>query len=172
MQFLLETNMNSRRFLLGALLMVLLATVIPLSWSTQPGDANGKIASRVLSDTTNGASTEALVVLTEQADLSPAYNLKTKLEKGTFVFNTLRAVADRTQAPILSLLKQRGISYQSFDIVNMIKVTGDRNLMQELAARNDVARIDANPLVKNGMPNPVTSRWSFNRRESNGTCPA
>jgi subtilisin family serine protease len=146
--------MNSRRFLLGALLTMLLAGVVPLAWSTSTGGPNDKIASRVLSETTNGASTEALVVLTEQANLNPAYSLKTKAEKGAFVVNALRAVANRTQGPILNLLKQRGISYQSFYIVNMIKVTGDRSLMEELAARSDVARIDANPLVKNVLPNP------------------
>ena len=73
--------------------------------------------------------------------------MDTKLEKGYFVVNTLRTVAGRTQGPILSLLRQRGIPYQSFFIVNMIKVTGDRNLMEELAARADVARIDANPTM-------------------------
>jgi len=146
--------MNSRRFLLGTFLMVLLAGLVSLSWSAQTGGANGKIAARVLSETANGGSTEALVVLTQQADLSPAYTMKTKLEKGTFVFNTLRAVASSTQGPILDLLKQRGIPYQSFYIVNMIKVTGDRSLMDELAARDDVARIDANPLVRTALPNP------------------
>ena len=34
----------------------------------------------------------------------------------------------------------------------MIKVTGDRSLMEELAARSDVERIDANPLVKVALP--------------------
>jgi subtilisin family serine protease len=34
----------------------------------------------------------------------------------------------------------------------MIKVTGDRNLMEELAARADVARIDANPTIHNPLP--------------------
>src|SRR6516164_1569794 len=100
--------MNSRRFLLGALLTMLLAGVVPLAWSTSTGGPNDKIASRVLSETTNGASTEALVVLTEQANLNPAYSLKTKAEKGAFVVNALRAVANRTQGPILNLLKQRG----------------------------------------------------------------
>ena len=106
--------MTSRRFLPGALLTALLVGLVPLCWSAQSANPNGKIASRVLSDTTNGAATEALVVLTEQADLSPAYSLRTKVEKGTFVFNALRAVANRTQGPILNLLKQRGIPYQSF----------------------------------------------------------
>jgi hypothetical protein len=129
--------MMARRFLPAVLFMALVAGMVPLSWSASTASPNDKIASRVLSDTSNGASTEALVVLTEQADLSPAYSMQTKLEKGSFVFHALRAVADRTQGPILSLLKERGIPYQSFYIVNMIKVTGDRGLMEELAARTD-----------------------------------
>src|ERR1035437_9752519 len=140
--------MNSRKFLLGAILAALIAGIVPSGWSIQTGDMHGKLASGVCADTANGGSTEALVVLTQQADLSAAATLKTKLEKGYFVVNSLRTVASRTQGPILSLLQQRGIPYQSFYIVNMIKVTGDRNLMEELAARADVARIDANPRVR------------------------
>jgi len=144
--------MNSRKFLLGAILAALIAGIVPSGWSIQTGEMNGKIASRVLAETANGGSTEALVVLTQQADLSAAATLKTKLEKGYFVVNSLRVVAARTQAPILSLLQQRGVPYQSFYIVNMIKVTGDRNLMEELAARTDVSRIDANPRVRTALP--------------------
>src|ERR1039457_5332601 len=151
MKFILETNnyMNVRNFLLGTILVALIAGVVPSGWSIQTGEMNGKIAFRVLSETANGGSTEALIVLTTQADLSAAATLNTKLEKGYFVVNTLRTVAARTQGPILSLLQQRGVAYQSFYIVNMIKVTGDRNLMEELAAREDVARIDANPTIHN-----------------------
>ena len=110
-------------------------------------------------------------MLTEQADLSPAYTLHTKSEKGIFVVNSLRTVANRTQGPILSLLKQRGIPYQSFYIVNMIKVTGDRNLMEELAARNDVARIDANPLVQHrSAESDGNDTTTSSRRASSGTC--
>ena len=144
--------MNLCKFLLGAILATLVAGVAPSSWSIETGDVNGKIAVQVLAQTANGGSAEALVVLTEQADLSAAATLNTKLEKGYFVVNSLRTVASRTQGPILSLLRQRGIPYQSFYIVNMIKVTGDRNLMEELAARADVARVDANPTVHNRLP--------------------
>ena len=144
--------MTLRRFLPGALLSVLLAGLVPLCWSAQSPSPNGKIATRVLADTASGGTTEALIVLTQQADLSPAYTMQTRLEKGSFVVNALRTVASRTQGPILSLLQQRGIPYQSFYIVNMIKVTGDRNLMEELANREDVARIDANPRVHNAVP--------------------
>src|SRR5215510_9494290 len=76
--------------------------------------AADKMAARVLADTANGGSTEALVVLAEQADLSPAASMHTKLEKGRFVFNALRAVADRSQAPLRRFLDLRGVTYQSF----------------------------------------------------------
>ena len=64
----------------------------------------------------------------------------------------LRAVAQGTQGPIRRLLEQRGIPYRSFFIVNMIKINADRALLDELAAREDVARIDANPQVRGGIP--------------------
>ncbi len=117
--------------------------------------ATAKIAPRVMTETENGKTTEALVVLTEQADLRPAANLQTKVEKGTFVVNTLREVANRTQAPILRMLDSLGVSYQSFYIVNMIKISGGRDLMNQLAARADVAHIDANPHVHTALPQPT-----------------
>jgi subtilisin family serine protease len=127
--------------------------MVPFAGSAATGDS--KIAPRVLADTANGGVTEALVVLNEQADLRPAALLHSKLEKGRFVVNALREVAERTQAPVRSFLEQRGIPYQSFFIVNMIKVTGNQNLMRELAARSDVAQIDANPHVRTALPAPT-----------------
>lgn len=114
--------------------------------------STAKIAPRVITDTENGKTAEALVVLTEQADLRPAASLQTKAEKGTFVYDTLREVANRTQPPILRMLDSLGVPHESFYIVNMIKITGGRNVMEQLAARNDVAHIDANPHVKNALP--------------------
>ena len=113
-----------------------------------------------------------LVVLAKQADLRPAYNLPTKTLKGVFVVNALRSVADSTQSPILALLRERGVPYQSFYIVNMIKVTGNRGLMETLAQREDVARIDANPHVRTALPHgtgdaatirPDTVEWNVER---------
>jgi serine protease AprX len=145
----MQREMKSGLFLPVFLVMILTTSI------GANADTSSKIASRVLAETANGGSTEALVVLKEQADLTPAASLKTKLEKGRFVVNALRAVADRTQGPVISLLEQRGISYQAFYIVNMIKVTGNRNLMEDLAARDDVDRIDANPHVKTALPVPT-----------------
>ena len=91
-------------------------------------------------------------MLTEQADLSGAANLPTKLQKGQYVYNTLRTFAERSQAPIRKLLEQRGIPYQSFYGVNMIKVNAGSAVLYEVAARAEVARVEANPMVHSPIP--------------------
>ena len=150
--------MKIRSLLRTALTAALCAAFLPVCWAANPST---KIASRVLSETSNGGSTEALIVLDRQADLSPAANLPSKIAKGQFVVNTLRTLARSTQAPIIALLQQRGVPYQSFYIVNMIKVTGDRSLMETLAARADVASIDANPHVHTALPAATGNDTTF-----------
>lgn len=114
-----------------------------------------KIAPALLSQVASGGQAEALIVLLEQADLSGAERLTTKLEKGAFVFQRLQRLAARTQAPLRDFLDRRGIPYQSFYIVNMLKVTAGREVLDEVAARADVAHIDANPEVHAALPQPT-----------------
>ncbi|MGH9497897.1 MAG: S8 family serine peptidase [Terriglobales bacterium] len=159
--------MMLKKFLFATILIALASLVllgVPAS-----STSNEKISARVLTETANGGSTEAIVVLRAQADLSPAATQRTKLEKGRYVVNALRQIADRTQGPIINLLQERGVSYQSFYIVNMIKITGNRALMEELAARTDIASIDANPRVRTALPHgtafdaaPVTKNIEWN----------
>jgi len=140
-------------------LAIAIFSLLILTTLTQASRAasNPKIASRVLKETTYGNATEGLVVLSEQADLSAAASLPTKAAKGRYVVSTLRQIAARTQAPIIALLEKRGIPYQSFWVVNMIQVTGNRALMDELAARSDVQQIDANPQVRTNLPFPTAA---------------
>src|ERR1039458_4252304 len=140
----------SRGLLIAAVLIASFASLVSVV-SASDGSAGGKISARLLSETANGGRTEALIVLAEQADLTAASSLRTKLDKGRYVFQALQGLAQDTQASLRSLLQQRGIPYQAFYIVNMIKVTADRGLLEELAARSDVAHIDANPQV----PSPL-----------------
>jgi subtilisin family serine protease len=137
----------------SAVLIASLFAVIP-ALSAADVSATAKIAPRLASETALGGSSEALIVFSEQADLSGAANLGTRLEKGLYVYNALRTVADRTQAPMRKMLEARGIPYQSFYGVNMIKLTASRDLLYELAARNEVLQIDANPKVKTSIPSP------------------
>ena len=89
-----------------------------------------------------------LVYLSEQADLSYASELPDKLAKGRYVFETLRGVAVRTQPPLITALETAGVDYQTFWIVNLIWVQGDKSVLQMLARRDDVARVHANPRVR------------------------
>ena len=97
---------------------------------------------------------ELLVVLQEQADLSGARDLPTKEAKTRYVFERLTETAARTQAPLRLELDASGISYQSFWITNMIAVRGRADLVEWLARRRDVARIEANAPIRSRLPLP------------------
>jgi serine protease AprX len=113
-----------------------------------------KIAPWVMDHTANGQQAEFLVVLADQADLSPAAALPTKNEKSHYVRDALWNKSQATQGPILQWLRERGLEYQSFYITNAILVKGSREIAETLAARPDVARVEGNPQIQNSLPQP------------------
>ncbi len=127
-----------------------------------------KVDPWVLETAQSEGQTEFLVYLTEQADVSGAYALETKLEKGTYVFETLTETAQRTQGPVLAAIDQLGLDHQSFWVANMIWVRGGLDAVQALAERGDVAHIYANPAVTQEIPtvtsansSPETIEWNI-----------
>jgi serine protease AprX len=131
-----------------------------------------KIDPWVLNKVTNSpeAQTEFLLFLNEQADLSGAAGLKTKLEKGTYVFQHLTALANRTQKPVIAALDAQGAAYESYWIANMIWVRGNARLLQSMAQRPDIAHIYANPYVRLQEPaagSPIQSPQLANTIEWN-----
>ena len=135
-------------------------------------DPSRKVDPWVL-DTGARGSTEFLVMLRDQADLRGARALPTKTEKGAFVADALAAKAARTQAPILALLDARGAEHRSYWVANMIWVRGDQRLARELAARDDVFHVYANPTVRLDGPrdprpaarsaSPDTIEWNITK---------
>jgi serine protease AprX len=117
----------------------------------------GKIAPWVVEHTANGQQAEFMVVLADQANLSAASTMRTKTEKGRYVYNTLRNKSQTTQGPILRWLSQRGFEHRSFYIVNAVLVKGTREIAEALAARPDVARVEGNPHVHIDLPQPVSA---------------
>ena len=113
-----------------------------------------KIAPWVTEHTAGDQQAQFMVILADQADLSQAAALPTKAEKGRFVYDTLLTKSQTTQVPIQQWLRGRGITYQSFYIVNALLVTGNQETAEALAARSDVARVEGNPHVKNSFPQP------------------
>jgi serine protease AprX len=175
---LLATSTPSRwRRIVSSMLLLtaLLITVGAIASSRQPAAAAragntslqaSKIAPWVTEHTANGQQAQFFVILADQADLGAAANLSTKIEKGRFVFQTLSNKAQTSQRAILRWVRERGLEYQSFYIVNAILVKGTREVADALAARPDVARIEGNPRIDNHLPKPdsyVDAPSSFQR---------
>ena len=126
-------------------------------------DSNAKFESQVLTQLKSG-QTDFFVTMAEQADLSSAENLATKEDKGAYVFQTLVATADRTQADLRAYLDSQGVTYTSFYIVNTILVkAGTLNLAKAIADRKDVSQISGNhtyqldkPMIDPKAPNSPT----------------
>ncbi|MCB0430706.1 MAG: S8 family serine peptidase [Flavobacteriales bacterium] len=95
---------------------------------------------------------ECMVIMGDQADVSAAYQLKTKEEKGRYVYETLKAYAEKSQKGIKAQLNQAGATYQSFFIVNALMVIADASLVESLASRPDVANIQYNVKLTNQKP--------------------
>ncbi|MCG6963696.1 MAG: S8 family serine peptidase, partial [Acidobacteria bacterium] len=91
------------------------------------------------------------------------------LERGTYVFDTLLSTAQRSQAPLRGWLDKHGVWYRPYYIVNAILVRGDRALVETLAKRKDVLRLEGNPHVYNPMPLPGPSSAEPNGVEWNIT---
>jgi subtilisin family serine protease len=111
-----------------------------------------KVHPRVLEQSAAEGEAEFLIVLDEQADLTPVAALATKDERGRRVFELLREAASRTQEPIVTRLEERGLSYRTYWIANLIWARADLDTIAELALRADVRRLDANPRIRIHLP--------------------
>ncbi len=111
-----------------------------------------KLSPWVIQKTAGGEEAEFLVVLADQADLSLADTIEKKEDKGRYVFERLQAKARETQLGLRGWLDERGAPYQSFYIVNSILVKGSREVANELAVRDDVARIEGNQQLQGTSP--------------------
>jgi serine protease AprX len=132
--------------LAAAVLTVTSTSATGLALSAPPA-WDAKVDSWVIA-TAGAGPAEFLVYLTEQADVSAAEGLTRREDKGRYVFETLRDTAARTQAPLLAFLAGKGAEHRAYWVANMVWVRGDLALVQELARRDDVAHIYANPRVR------------------------
>jgi serine protease AprX len=144
--------------LCAALLIVAVLLLLGYGGQASAGVPGGlpaarKVEQRVLDETAGGGSARFIVLL-PGADLSKAYAIKDQDERGWYVYETLRAHAERSQAGVRALLGQNGAAYESYWVANALVVTGDRSLVDGLAARTDVMRIESDHPFK-GFDDPV-----------------
>lgn len=101
----------------------------------------GKVDAAVAKQTTLGGPLTFWVMVKGQADLNRADSFAVHADRTRYVYQAKTAQADRSQAALRALLTVRGASFTPYWIANAIRVTGDKKLMLDLAARSDVERI-------------------------------
>jgi subtilisin family serine protease len=127
-----------------ALLVVASLVVAPTAATASPSLLGSTVDSDVYAELASDGTTEFFVHLTETADLSRAGEFTTRAARASHVFDQLTGVAGTSQVDLRADLDARGVDYTPFWAVNALLVEGDRALLDELAARPDVARIEPN----------------------------
>lgn len=95
---------------------------------------------------------EFIVRLKARAELAYLRSERDVLSRRTAIVDRLRATAADTQAPLLARLEQLGVEFRPFWIANAIWIRGNRQLLDELRSRGDIAWIHANPQVRLDFP--------------------
>jgi subtilisin family serine protease len=135
----------------AAAILVVVSLTAGSPTSAGPESPQAFVDGQLMAELSGGASTDFFVYLRQGADLSAAANLDSKTAKGAFVHQTLTSLAQASQAGLRGTLAARGIEHTPFWIANAILVHGDQALVEELAARPEVWRIEPNreiPLVE------------------------
>jgi PKD repeat protein len=149
----IRTHRHSRQVLTWRAASLLMIAAMLLSLGTGLVPSNSAIAKTASLDPApvdpyvyialeQKGTAQVMVMLKEQADLSGADQLKTKAEKGQYVYDQLTEVAARTQGALKNFLDTKSASYRSYWIQNMFIVTADVKLVQELALQPGVARLE------------------------------
>jgi len=144
----------------------------PISASAAGGGPTPEVDPRVNALLAGGAPADVLIVLGQAPDLSPAESLPTKEARGRWVYETLRAEADRTQAPVIAELSRAGIPFRCFWAVNAVQARLDGPQLHRILALPGVTRIAANlpfrgvepaqPLAAS-IAAPDAIEWGVNR---------
>lgn len=161
-----------RRRLLWSLFLVALVFA-PARLSAAQANSIPPVDSRVWGALERAQSADVLVLLAEQPDLGPAELLPSKEARGAWVYQTLRAAADRSQAPLVAKLERAGVPYRRFWVVNAVQAIVTPTELARLMHLPGVARIVSNEPVRGLMPEVLPSatglaslngtEWGVNR---------
>ena len=119
-------------------LLIFLATIAldrPAPASVDPAIFRAKAA---------GEPASFLVVFREQANLSGSRAIADRAERRRFVYESLRAQAEASQAGVLDRLRRLGIRHRPHYLVNMIEVEADESTARALARQPGVLAVAAN----------------------------
>lgn len=105
----------------------------------------------ILNQLSAAGRADVFVKMTAGADLTSAEQILDRVERRQWVYDRLKAEADRSQAPIRDFLRGQGVEFRTFSINNSLFVRGaDQSLVDALASFDGVAYLRGNhrvPLV-------------------------
>lgn len=157
---------------LSLVLLLLAITATSSSHSlSQKVRPSPKIGPRVLTATSAGETVPIVILLSNQADVSAAHSIQDHDARGWFVYNTLTSHAARTQAGLQDFLNSRGVAFQSFWAANMIATNANSQLIEALAARSDVARVDSNTPTR-WIEEPIVEKFAVSDNATEDTAAA
>ncbi|MET7515532.1 S8 family serine peptidase [Streptomyces sp. NPDC005480] len=109
--------------------------------SSTASATSAKVDSALQDAVKNGKDAKFFVVLKDQADLTTAKKQPAHAKAATAAYKALKNTADESQKPLASFLDKKKVGHRDFWIVNAVEVTGDEKLVEQLAARDDVAQL-------------------------------
>jgi CSLREA domain-containing protein len=153
-----------RSFLFLTLLLLLVGSGAPAALAqSEPsagGRPGGQRGARVEADVHDQIARKGeatfWIVLRDRADLRRAPSIQDRAARGRFVHGELTRAADRGQAKVRALLQKRGVKHEPFWIVNAIRVTARRDVLDDLASQPDVAQIVADRTYQ--IPRPIAGQ--------------
>ena len=117
--------MNYRKLFSLAFAAVLVLSLLPglgLAQGTKEVQLSDKVDKELADLLSVNSSADFVITMAEQADLSAAYEMRDWNARGQYVYDTLRAVADRSQAGAKDYLDKQGLRYQTFVAGNELYV--------------------------------------------------
>ena len=122
----------------------------PLGFAqASPGRGKARVWAGLVVDPQLAAQVQAdsrargIIYLRELPDLSPAYRIAGKGERRQWVYDQLRATAMRSGGELYAWLEAAGAAPRQLLAVNAIAATLDGRLLAAVAARPEVAHVDA-----------------------------
>ena len=148
--------MRAREYRIATALLLGLAILLLLvARQASASDWQASVDPLLLAVSEDGEEVEFIVLLEGEANITQAKELGSKAAKGDYVYRSLRETARVAQSALLAELSSRDILHQPLWIVNAIWVRADAGVLQDLAKRQDVKHIFANPRLKLQPPFPV-----------------
>ncbi|MHC5264258.1 S8 family serine peptidase [Streptomyces sp. UC4497] len=118
----------------------LLTGAIPAVADPAPA-ASAKVDSALEKAVSKGDDATFYVVLKDKADLAAAKKQRTHAKAATAAYKALKGNAADSQKSLTAFLDKEKVGHRDFWIANAVKVTGDQDLVNELAKRSDVKEI-------------------------------